>query len=62
MKSIKIEGTLSGSIAVLDILLTYKNPSTENPLECTYEFPLEKNTIFSKLLATIGDKTVEAVV
>ena len=62
MRKIHVEGTLSGSIAVLNITLQYQNPSETNPLECAYEFPLEKSTIFSKLKAQIDDKTVEAVV
>ena len=31
-------------------------------MEATYEFPLEKTTVLSKLLATIDGKTVEAKV
>ena len=62
MRRIHVEGTLSGSIAVLDVTLQYQNPSDKNSLECAYEFPLEKSTIFSKLKAQIDDKTVEAII
>lgn len=46
----------------MDIALTYVNPSDDNPIEATYEFPLEKHTVLSKLTATIGGKTVVAKV
>ena len=59
--SVKIKGTIKGAIAKLDIDLLYINPF-EEPLECIYEFPLDKNTIFAKLIATIGNDKVEAEV
>ena len=57
---VKIRGVLEGPIATLDIELTYVNPDTVNPIECSYEFPLDKDTIFAKLLCKIGDEEVEA--
>ena len=38
---------------------TYVNPSAENPLECTYVFPLEKTTVLANFEAII-DQTVVA--
>ena len=38
----------------------YKNTSDENPIECTFEFPLEESTIVSKLTAEIDDRLIEA--
>ena len=32
----------------------------ENPIECTFEFPVEKNTVVSKLIAQIDDRVIEA--
>lgn len=46
----------------MDIELGYENPSTEFPLEATYEFPLEKNTVLSKFQAMIDGKTIVAKV
>ena len=42
--------------------LHYKNISDENPIECTFEFPLEESTIVSKLIAEIDDRVIEAKV
>ena len=46
----------------MDIELRYLNPSKEYTLEASYEFPLEKKTLLSKLVACIGGKTIEAIV
>ena len=42
----------------MDIELGYENPSTESPLEATYEFLLQKNTVLSKFYAIIDGKTI----
>ncbi len=34
----------------------------DSPIECTFEFPLEKNSVISKLLAQIDDRIIEAKV
>ena len=41
--------------------MTYLNPS-ENPIECTYEFPLEAETLVSSLRVYLDDKVIEAIV
>jgi hypothetical protein len=41
--------------------MTYTNPS-DNPIECTYEFPLEAETLLSKLTIYVDDKVIEALV
>ena len=61
-KSVKIQGVLEGPVAALDIELTYVNPDPASPIECSYEFPLDKDTIFAKLVCQIGDRQVEAEV
>ena len=53
-----IQGCLEGSLATLDIQLSYLNESEEHPIECTYEFPLDKESILTNLVARIGDKEV----
>ena len=45
---------------MIDIELTYKNVGEDNPIECTFEFPLDNKTLVSRLVAHIDDKTVEA--
>ena len=61
-KSVKINGVIEGPIATIDIELTYLNPNNDNPIECSYEFPFDKDSIFAKLVCIIEDKQVEAVV
>ena len=61
-KSVMIKGVLEGPIATLDINLTYQNPNNDGPIECAYEFPLDKETIFAKLICKIEDRQVEAEV
>ena len=61
-RKVKIDGVIEGTIATLDIELTYINPEDNSAIECSYEFPLSKETIFAKLICKIGDKQVEAVV
>ena len=62
LKSVAIEGRIEGPIVTLDIDMTYVNQSADNPIECTYEFPFDKETIVSNLIAKIGDKEVVATV
>ena len=50
------------SLAVYECTLTYFNPSTKNPIECFYEFPLERATVIGHMKFKIGDKEIEAVV
>ena len=40
--------------------MTYINEDFESAIECSYEFPLDKDTVVSRLVAKIGDKEVEA--
>lgn len=60
LKEIKINGILEAGHAILDVQLFYVNLSSENPIECTFEFPLESTTVVSKLVAQIDDKIIEA--
>jgi len=60
LKHISINGTLENCHAMLDIQLSYINACTDQPVECTFEFPLEETTVVSKLVAQIDDKTIEA--
>ena len=58
LQAVKVRSELRGPTAVTDVELTYINPSAENPLECTYMFPLEKTTILSKFEAVIDGRTI----
>ena len=61
LKGVQVEATLEGAIATVDFNMTYVNLN-ENPIECTYEFPLDKETLLSKLTIHIDDKVIEALV
>ena len=62
MKKVDIKCDILGAMASLNIELHYTNPSEDNPVEATYEFPLDKLVVVSKLMATIDGKTIEAKV
>ena len=55
-----MKGLLEGPLAIVDIELTYINEDTESPIECSYEFLLDSDTVMSQLIMKIGDKEVEA--
>ena len=61
LKDVEIMATLEGAHAIVNFNMTYTNPN-ENAIECTYEFPLESNTLLSKLVISLEDFVVEAVV
>lgn len=60
LKAVKVGGCLEGPLAIVDIDLTYINEDSESAIECSYEFPLDKDTVVSRLVAKIGDKEIEA--
>ena len=59
LKSVDLKGQLNGSIASIDLQLTYQNESHESAMECAFDFPITANSIVSKLVACIGDRVVE---
>ena len=61
-KAVSINGSIEGPIATLDIKMTYLNPENQHAIECSYEFPLDKNTIFASLEAKIENRSVKAKV
>ena len=62
LQKVDVKCTIAGSLVTLDAELHYKNPLEDEPLEATYEFPLDKTTVFSKLQAQIDGRTVTAKV
>lgn len=60
LKSVNIQGTLEAGHANLCMQLTYVNAGASNPIECTFEYPIEASTVVSKLIAQIDDRIVEA--
>ena len=62
LKSVDIQGKLSGMFATIDINLVYVNPSEEHALEATYQFPLKPKTCLASLEAELNGKTIVAKV
>ena len=60
LKKVAIKTHIFAGMAMSEIELTYVNPSQHETFECTYEFPLEKNTVLSKLVAALDGRFVEA--
>lgn len=58
LKKVSVKSELRSATAVTNIELTYQNLSENNPLECTYVFPLEKTTLLAKFEAVIDDRVV----
>ena len=59
LKSIDIKSELRGAVAITNVELSYINPTSDNPFECTYSFPIDKNTVLAKFEAIIDDKVVQ---
>ena len=59
LRSVSVRTELRGATADTSVELTYYNPSETNPLECTYSFPLDKNTVLAKFEAIIDDRVVK---
>lgn len=57
-----MDAFVNGVIATTNVQFVYANESSENPVETTFEFPVDKDIVISKLICTIGDKVVEAKV
>ena len=62
LKSIDIKSELRGANAITNVELTYINPTSDSPLECTYTFPIDKNTVIAKFEAVIDDRVVQTKV
>ena len=58
LKSIQISGKLEGGLAILDVDLIYLNQDQKYPLDCSYEFPVDENTVIGNLVAKLDDKEV----
>ena len=58
LKKVVINSDLRGATSTTEVELTYVNPLVDQPLECTYTFPLDKNTVLAKFDAIIDDRVV----
>lgn len=62
LSGIKLSGKLEAGHALLQARLTYNNQLSEKPLECTFEFPVDSSTVVNSVRATVGERSVEAVI
>jgi len=49
-------------LATMNLQFEFTNEFTENSVETTLEFPCDKKTIITKVIAEIDDRVVEAKV
>jgi Ca-activated chloride channel family protein len=56
-----IDLKIEGAMGAMNLMMTFLNP-LDNPLECEYEFPFEKDVVLTSLRAKIGDREIETVV
>ena len=61
LKKVEATATLEGVMATTDMCLTYNN-TMNVPIECTYEFPIDKSTTVAKLLIHLEGQTITAAV
>ena len=62
LTKVDVKSEIRGSMVTQNIELTYVNPSPDNPLECTYTFPLDKNSTLASLVVTIDDRVIQTKV
>ena len=61
LKDIEVFATLEGAYANVKVDMIYANP-TEDSLNCSFEFPLENDTVLSELWVKQDDTLIKAVV
>jgi len=54
LQAVTINVKIDAGFATVDLDMVYVNPSTDCALEATFEFPLEKTTLLSKLFAELN--------
>ena len=61
IKAVNIVTLIEGIVATIEVELKYENIENQ-PIDCTYEFPLNKKTLFTDFKATILDKVIKTIV
>jgi hypothetical protein len=61
LKDYHISAHIDNSIGTLDLKQIYINEMAQ-PIETTYHFPVDPETVVSKMIITVGDKTIESQV
>lgn len=65
LAELSVDADIIDSIAVIKMIQVYVNPlgaeNSENaPIEVTFQFPKEAESVISKMMLTVGSKTIEA--
>ena len=61
LSDIKVDVGIKDSIAMTKVQQTYVNPSGNGQaLEVKFRFPKMKDAVVSKMLFTVGDRTIDA--
>ena len=58
LTKVAVKSELRGIMATTNVELTYVNPSKDDPLECTYTFPLDKTSVLAKFEASIDNRII----
>ena len=58
LQNVDVKTELRGATANTIVEMTYINANCDIPLECTYTFPIEKNTVLANFEATIDDRVI----
>lgn len=73
LESIDINVEIQESIATIKMIQVYENPNRDEPqdandepkakpIDVVFKFPKEKNSLISKMIITVDDRTIEAKV
>jgi|LauGreDrversion4_2_1035121.scaffolds.fasta_scaffold452798_1 Vault protein inter-alpha-trypsin domain len=61
LKHVNLQGRIEAGHTTLDAQLSFVNLSeTDQPIECTFEMPIDQQTVITKVLVQIDDRIVEA--
>ena len=61
LKEVTLNATIEGVLATIEVTLKYENKET-SPINCTYEFPIDKQTLFTDFEAKILDRKIKTKV
>jgi Ca-activated chloride channel homolog len=62
LKNVSVKARIDGGISCSEFKLDFFNTFCKEPVEVTFEFPIENHQVVKKLSAKIGERTVETKV
>ncbi len=60
LKAVSVHATIDGGLVTTKAQLVYRNNCSDVPFNVTFECPLEKDQVLTKLTASIGSKTINS--